>query len=99
MTYSCTDFTDDVFAELHRVGAITQPEYDDDELVDNANLQAAYAMSGIARLVEVKDAFDQYRRAVEDLAAHKGLSLQDGVFCQANERAKTALAAVRVRAA
>lgn len=56
MGYSCCDFTDDVFAELHSVGAITEAEYHDENLSDNASLQAEYALNGIARLVAARDA-------------------------------------------
>lgn len=55
MTYSCCDFTDDVFAELHRVGAITETEANDENLADNASLQANYALAGIGKLVKARD--------------------------------------------
>ena len=97
MTYSCTDFTDDVFNELHRTGAIHKAEAADDDLDDNQGLQAHFALLGIARLVEVKKAFEQSRRAVEDMAKRNGVSLQDGVFCEADKRGKKALAAIEQR--
>lgn len=67
MTYSCCDFTDDVFAELHRVGAITEAEYNDDDLEDNASLQADYAFKGIGRLVEVRDAAAKAKQFMQEL--------------------------------
>lgn len=67
MTYSCCDFTDDVFAELHRVGAITEAEANDENLNDNASLQADYALKGIGRLVEVRDAADKAERFMKEL--------------------------------
>lgn len=67
MGYSCSDFTDDVFAELHRVGAITEAEYNDEDLSNNASLQADYAFKGIGRLVEVRDAAAKARQFMEEL--------------------------------
>ncbi len=67
MTYSCSDFTDDVFAELHRVGVISDAEYNDDDLADNAGLQADYALKGIARLVEVRDAVSRAKQFMQEL--------------------------------
>ncbi len=55
MGYSSCDFADDVFAELHRVGAITKAEYDDENLCDNTALQAERAIEGIGRLVAAID--------------------------------------------
>lgn len=95
MTVSASDFADDIFNQLAIVGAIHEEEVEDEDLVDNSDLQRDYALAGIARLVEVKDAFEKYRQAVEDLAVSKGYSLQDGVFCEADERVKKALANVR----
>lgn len=56
MGYSCCDFTDDLFAELHRVGAITGAEYNDENACGNASLQAEIALKGIARLVAAREA-------------------------------------------
>lgn len=67
MGYSCCDFTDDVFAELHRVGAITEAEFSDENLPDNAHLQADYAFEGIARLVEVRDAAANAKQFLREL--------------------------------
>lgn len=55
MTYSATDFADDVFNELHRVGAITPDEFGDQDLEDNAELQRDYALNGIERLANARD--------------------------------------------
>lgn len=93
MTYSSSDFSDDIFAQLVEVGAIDEEDCVD--LEDSASRQADLALAGIARFVEIKEAFVQYRQALKDLAARKGLELQDGVFCEADERAKKALAAIR----
>lgn len=97
MTYSASDFSDDIFAELHRVGAITAAEANGEDLDDNANLQSDYALAGIARLTECKDALDHLRRAIAAFANHRGISLQDGVFCEADERAARALRAIETR--
>jgi hypothetical protein len=67
MGYSCSDFTDDVFAELHRVGAITEDESNDKHLGDNAGLQADYALKGIGRLVEVRDATVKAKQFMQEL--------------------------------
>lgn len=67
MTYSCSDFTDEVFAELHRVGAISDAEYNDDDVTDNAGLQANYAFKGIGRLVEVRDAAAKAKQFMQEL--------------------------------
>lgn len=67
MGYSCCDFTDDVFAEFHRVGAITEAEFNDENVPDNASLQAEYAINGIARLVEVRDAATKAKRFWQEL--------------------------------
>lgn len=95
MTYSCSDFTDDVYAELVRVGAINEQEDNHPDLNDNASLQADFALRAIARLVEAKDAFAQYRGAVENLAERKGVSLQDKAFRKADDRARKALSAIQ----
>lgn len=96
MTYSCTDFTGDVFSELARIGAIHPSEANDEDLPDNVDLQGDYAMAALGRLVEVKDALLEYRQALESLAMLKGYSLQDGPFCCADERVNRALAAIKV---
>lgn len=95
MTYSCADYNEDVFRELCRVGAITTSESNDPEAGEHTDIQATLSLAGIGRLVAVKDAFVGYRRALEELAKRKGFSLQDGAFCEADERAKKALADFR----
>lgn len=67
MTYSCSDLTDDVFAELHRVGAITMAEYYNDDLADNVSLQAEYVFNGISRLVKTRSAVAKAERFMQEL--------------------------------
>lgn len=50
MTYSASDFADEVFAKLCNIGAITEAEAENEDLDDNASLQADYAIAGISRL-------------------------------------------------
>lgn len=97
MTYSACDFTEDVFSELHRVGAIYEAECRDENLDDNQSLAADYALAGITRLVEVKDSLVAYMRALADFAAAKGIPLKDGMLCAADERARKALANIEKR--
>ena len=70
MTYSATNFADDVFNDLARVGAIIQSEASDPNLDDNSGLQASYAMTAIWR-------FDTLRQAAEEHVSliNRGLPL------------------------
>lgn len=95
MTYSCSDFADGLFNKLVAIGAITSEDADNEDLSDNPALQADFAMAGIDRLVNVQKALIHYRKAIEKLAVRQGFSLQDGVFCEADERAKRALYALK----
>lgn len=99
MTYSCTDFADDVFEELARVGAIHQSEAADEDLADDAGLQATYALAAIARLVEAKDASAQLVRAVEQWGLRPDTPLQDAALSEAAQRVKAALAQIEPTAA
>lgn len=94
MTYSCSDFTDDIFEELTRVEAITAAEAQDPELEDNPGLQGTYALNAVARLVEARDALAQYQATVVDFMARHGLPLNDGQLCAADDRASRALVAL-----
>lgn len=95
MGYSCCDFTDDVFAELHRVGAITEAEFNDENLSGNASLRADYAFKGIARLVEVRDAAakaKQFMQELPDLAETlTGIAEQHGPRTLAESKVQPAL--------
>lgn len=95
MSYSACDFSDDVFNELGRVGAIQSTEFNDDNLEDNLGLQAEYALTAIDRLVAVRDAAIQYQAALLDFVKRNNISLQDGVLCEANERLRAALREVK----
>lgn len=94
MTYSCSDFTDDVFAELVRVSAISATEAADDELDDNPSLQGTYALAGIERLVDARDALARYRASVADFLTRHGMTLNDGALCAADDHALQALTAL-----
>lgn len=96
MSYSSCDFADDLFNCLAEVGAIHPGEAEDEDLEDNAELQADYALAAVNRLVAIKDAFLVYREALEKLAREQGYSLQNGPFCEADERAKAALAQIKL---
>lgn len=50
MTYSCSDFTDDIVAELIRLGLIEQEAVPDDD----PSLQADLALAAIGRLVDAR---------------------------------------------
>lgn len=99
MSYSCTDFADDVFEELARVGAIHQSEAEDEDLADNADLQASYALAAIARLVEARDALEQLLLAMEQRDLQPDTPSQDAEFSEAVRRAKAALAQIEPTAA
>lgn len=99
MTYSCTDFADDVFEELARVGAIHQHEAADEDLDDNPGLQATYALAAIARLVEAKEASEQLLRAVQQWRRQQGTPLQNAALKEAAQRVKAALAQIEPTAA
>lgn len=93
MTYSCTDFTDDVFDALAEAGAIHESEANDDNLADNASLQADYALAAIGRFTELRDAANAYRallRATANINDLAGANLLD-----AAARLDAALDAVR----
>jgi hypothetical protein len=76
MSYSCTDFADDIFNELGKLGAITPAEFHAPDLMDNAQLQANYALRGIDRLVAVRDVARGYRLRLLAVLAEKGLDVQ-----------------------
>jgi len=99
MTYSCTDFADDVFDELTRVGAIHQREAADEDLADNTGLQATYALAAIARLVEAKEASEQLLRAVRQWERQPDTPVQDAALNEAAQRVKAALAQIEPTAA
>lgn len=93
MTYSASDFSDDVWNELCRIGAIGQEERDDPELDDNQSLQGDYALRAIAKLAEAHQAFKAYRAAMIRLTRNKGISLNDEGLAAVDERAALALGA------
>lgn len=99
MTYSCTDFADDVFEELARVGAIHQSEAEDEDLADDSGLQATYSLTAIARLVEAKDALEQLLLAIEQWGDQPDTPSQGAAFNEAAQRAKAALARIEPTAA
>lgn len=80
MTYSASDFADDVFSDLHHAGAITETEYRDEDLNDNPSKQADYAIAGIERLVKAA------RRLDVILAKYGNL-----IECQDAEKAREVL--------
>ena len=45
----------------------------------------------IAAAPELLKALKQYREAIKDFAAHRGISLQDGVICEADDLARAAI--------
>ena len=55
MTYSCSDFTDDILNEFTRVGAITAEELRNADLDDNPSEQANLVLAALARLVETRE--------------------------------------------
>lgn len=91
MTYSCTDFTDDITNRLIEVGAITAEESQDPEASDNPGLQAGYALNAIKRLAEAKDSLQFLMVTLSEFAKTTGTSLQYGPLCEASERAAKAL--------
>ncbi|MCZ2115606.1 MAG: hypothetical protein LC131_17515 [Anaerolineae bacterium] len=58
MTYSSTDFSDDVFVALVDVGAIRPGEANHEDLDDNSSLQADFAFRGINRLQNAREALE-----------------------------------------
>ena len=60
----------------------------------NPALQADLVMTGIGRLIEVKDALAQYRRVIGDLVARKVISTDDVGLAKAEERASQVLASI-----
>src|SRR6218665_3499025 len=99
MTYSYTDFADEVFEELARVGAIHQSEAADEDLADDAGLQATYALAAIARLVEAKDASAQLVCAVDQWGRRPDTPLQDAALSEAAQRVKAVVAQIEPTAA
>ena len=97
MGYSCTDFADDIFNELSDVGAIHNNEANDEKLADNASLQADYALRGINRLVEVRDAAIAFRMALAKSTANEGIWPEETMRAAA-KRLDQALAEVMERA-
>lgn len=95
MAYDNSDIGDDVTAELYRIGALHEAE--DAAMDGNLSKQGDYALAAIGRLEEVRQALVQYRAAVENLAKRNGWSLQDGLFCEADERVSKALRAIETR--
>lgn len=93
MAYSASDFSDDIWNELCRIGAISQGERDDPALDDNQSLQGDYALRAIAKLDEVRQAFTEYRTAMIGLTRDKGISLNDEGLGAVDERAALALGA------
>ena len=69
MTYSACDFMDEVFDELHRVGAITVAEFNDPALEDNIQLSIEYAQVGVARLADVIERLRVMQQVCGELAS------------------------------
>lgn len=93
MTYSCSDFTDDILNEFTRVGAITAEELSNADLDDNPSEQANLVLAALARLVETREALAAYKLAVDGFLASAGLTLEQ--FADADERVTKALAAFK----
>jgi hypothetical protein len=90
MSYSFSDFTDNVFKELGKSGAIRPEELNDENTMENVQLQGDYAIKAIDRLVAVRDAAAEFHKLVR-AAAVRGVSLDDEVFKAAETRLTAAL--------
>lgn len=80
MTYSSSNFNDDVLGELVRVGVVSENVPDDDP-----ETQAQLAIAGIGKLVQARDALASYRSAVHKLLERRGV-VPDAVFNAADEK-------------
>ena len=69
MTYSACDFSDDVFGELHRIGAISDAEFNDPALEGNPSLAATYALNAIERLAAVIERLRVMQQVCGELAS------------------------------
>lgn len=94
MTYSCSDFSDDVFAQLADIGAILPSEADHPDLDDNPSLQADFALKGIDRLQHARKALevlaDCLRRLDKGELQSRGMRIKN-----ARKQAELALAAFK----
>lgn len=81
MTYSSSNFNDDVLGELVRVGVVPEDVPDDDP-----ETQAHLAIAGIGKLVQARDALATYRSAVHELLERQGV-VTDAGFHAADEKA------------
>jgi hypothetical protein len=91
-SYSFSDFTDNVMAEIGKSGVLTPAERDDESMMENVQVQGDYAIKAIDRFVAVRNAAAEFHKLVMDAAA-KSVALDDDVFKAAEARLNTALAA------
>ncbi|MCL4722685.1 MAG: hypothetical protein LC131_07355 [Anaerolineae bacterium] len=92
MTYSSTDFSDDVFAALADAGAILPSEANHEDLDDNASLQAGFALEGINRLQGARRALESLVNCLHRVDAGE---IKPRCIKNARKKAEKALAAFK----
>jgi hypothetical protein len=95
MSYSFSEFTDNVMAEIGKSGVLTPAERDDENMMENVQVQGDYAIKAIDRFVAVRNAAAEFHKLVMNAAA-MGTPLDDDVFKAAEARLNTALTAAGV---